>query len=248
MKLTVVGCAPAWTRQPGRASSCYLVEHAGAAVALDFGQGAFAQLAASRDPATLAGVLISHLHPDHFIDLVPLRHYLKYEASGGAAPELHAPAELRGRLDALFGEPDFLAGLAGEPLSPGRFALAGMAIETRHVTHIPDSYAFRLSPGGPDVPALVYSGDCAEPDDLLPLLRAGDTLLCEAFYGSDGVAGPLHLTAAQAAGVAACGGAARLVLTHIHDRHDSAAARRAARAVFAGQIEIAAPGLALDIS
>jgi ribonuclease BN (tRNA processing enzyme) len=247
VRLTIVGCAPAWTRRPGRASSCYLIEHDGAAVALDLGQGAFAELAGRRDPATLAAVLVSHLHPDHFIDLVPLRHFLKYEVEAETPPQVRGPAELRARLDALLGERGFLAALPGEVLSPGQFAIAGLAVEARRVTHIPDSFAFRLAPAA-GAPGLVYSGDCSEADDLLPLLRAGDTLLCEAFYGADAEAGPLHLTAGQAAGVAVRGDAARLVLTHIGDGRDETAAARAAAQVFDGQIEVATPGLRLDIS
>ena len=48
-------------------------------VLLDLGQGSFARLAGILDPATLDAVVISHLHPDHFIDLVALRHYLRWE-------------------------------------------------------------------------------------------------------------------------------------------------------------------------
>lgn len=245
MRLTVVGCAAAWSRRPGIASSCYLVEHAGRAIVLDIGQGAFAELNRYLDPADLDAVLISHLHPDHLVDLVPLRHYLKYGADA-SPPLLRGPAELRRRLAGLTGEEAFTADLPGEPLAPGRFELAGLAVEAGHVTHIPDSFAFRLAPAGATSgPGLVYSGDCAVADDLLPLIRAGDTLLCEAFYGA-GEPGPMHLNAAQAAAAAARAGAGRLVLTHIRET-DADAVRGAAGAVFGGELLVAAPGLALDI-
>ena len=247
MRVTVVGRAPAWTRQPGEASSCYLVEHDRKAVVLDMGQGSFAGLSHYRDPASVDALLVSHLHPDHMVDLVPLRHYLKYGAPGAPAPALHGPSELRARFAAFTGEPGFLDGLPGHPLRPGRFELAGISVETRHVTHIPDSYGFRLAPSkGADRPGLVYSGDCAEPDDLLPLTRAGDTLLCEAFYGADERGGPLHLTAQQAARVAAEAGAARLVLTHIGERHRSDV-RDVAAQIFSGELMIARPGLQIEL-
>ncbi|HWH23677.1 MAG TPA: MBL fold metallo-hydrolase [Candidatus Limnocylindria bacterium] len=245
MELTIVGCAPAWTRRPGRASSCYLLEDGGQVVALDIGQGAFAEMARYVDPSSLAGVLVSHLHGDHLVDLVPLRHYLMYEAETAGRTRLHGPAELRGRLNGLLDEPDFLAALPGDGLEPGRFELAGMAVEARHVTHIPDSYAFRLA--ADDGAGLIYSGDCAEPADLLPLLRAGDTLLSEAAFGSGPSEAGGHMTARQAAQAANEGGAARLVLTHILDRRDEQAARRAAAEVFGGEVLIAQPGLKLTI-
>lgn len=245
MRLTVVGCAAAWSRQPGMASSCYLVEHAGRAVALDLGQGTFSELSRYRDPATLDGVLVSHLHPDHLVDLVPLRHFTKYGDAAEPA-RLHGPTDLRRRLDGLTAESGFLDILPGDALAEGRFEVAGMVVEARHVTHIPDSYAFRLVPANePTSPGLVYSGDCAVAEDLLPLIHPGDTLLCEAFYGA-GEPGPLHINAAQAAEVAGRGGAARLVLTHVRER-EARDALLAAAAIFRGDLLAAEPGLRLDI-
>jgi ribonuclease BN (tRNA processing enzyme) len=56
----------------------------------------------------------------------------------------------------------------------------------------------------------------------------------------------MHLTAAQAAGVARDGGAAELILTHILDAHDPAAAVIAARAVFDGPVRLADVDLVVD--
>jgi ribonuclease BN (tRNA processing enzyme) len=247
VKLTIVGCAPAWTRRPGRASSCYLVEHDGRAIVLDMGQGAFAALAQYRDPATIDAILVSHLHPDHHIDLVPLRHYLKYEAIGSQPPVLRGPAELRPRFDALFAQAGFLADFPGQLLTAGAFDVAGFAVEARNVTHIPDSYAFRLTPAGSGAPGLVYSGDCSLADDLLPLVRPGDTLLSEASYGADTPpAETVHINAADAARVALDGRAGRLVLTHINDARDPGAAAATAGTVFAGEVLLAQPGLTLE--
>lgn len=248
MKLTVVGCAAAWTRRPGRASSCYLVEHEGVAIVLDLGQGSFAELSRYRQPETVSAIVISHLHADHLIDLIPLRHYLKYEAGGKPSSALHGPRELRLRIDRLCGEGNFLDALPGEALEPGTFDAAGLAIEARRVTHIPDSFAFRISVPGASGPALVYSGDCGRAADLLPLVRPGDVLLCEAAFGAADDAAGIHLTAAEAASVAAATDARQLVLTHLLDRADEELAHAAAANVFAGQLLVAQPGLELDIS
>jgi ribonuclease BN (tRNA processing enzyme) len=247
MRLTVVGASGAWSTRPGHASSCYLVEHADRAVVLDLGQGAFAELSRYRDPAALDAVMVSHLHPDHLVDLVPLRHFIKYGGAAGQVPALHGPAELRQRIAALTGDEGFLADLPGAPLSPGAFDVAGWRVAAGHVTHIPDSYAFRLALPARSGPGLVYSGDCAVADDLLPLIRPGDTLLSEAFYGASAAGGPLHMTAAQAASAAARGGAARLVLTHVSERETPADVIAAARAVFDGEVLLAVPGLVIDL-
>jgi ribonuclease BN (tRNA processing enzyme) len=247
LRLTIIGPAAAWTTRSLAASSCYLVEHGGRALVLDLGQGSFAAMSRHRDPADVCAVLVSHLHPDHCIDLVPLRHYLSYGIDPPGQVRLHGPAALRDRFDALLAETDFLARLPGEPLTERPFEVPPFAVTARRVRHADESYAFRVI-AEPHLPGLVYSGDCADPADLIPLIRPGDTLLCEAAFGvGPNVPGANHLDARMAALAARDGGAARLVLTHLLDGVDAREARQAARSIFRGPVLVARPGLALDI-
>ncbi len=273
LRLTVLGSAAAWTSRTGHASSCYMLEAGEEAIALDLGQGAFAALAANRDPASLRAVFVSHLHPDHGVDLVPLRHYLLYGCEPPATVELHAPSDIRRRYDVLAGESAFLAPLPGPPLTPGPRIVGRFEVTVMPVTHIEESYAFRVARhthvaadptsgrisaaaaepadgGGSAHPGagLVYSGDCGRWEDLVPLVHPGDTLLCEAFLGAgDPIPGLAHLTAFEAAHAARAGGAARLVLTHLRDGVDGETAVEAARSIFRGDVHLAAPGLRLTI-
>ena len=64
--------------RPGGASSSYLVRSDATAVLLDFGTGAFANLLLVLDPSRVDAIVVSHMHADHFFDLVPLRYALKY--------------------------------------------------------------------------------------------------------------------------------------------------------------------------
>ena len=103
---------------------------------LDMGQGAFAGLAGRLEPADLAGVVVSHLHPDHFVDLVALRHYLRFEFHPPRAVPVIAPAGLARRLDGVTGEPGFAAGsLVIEDREVGTFQLGPFFIESARVTH-----------------------------------------------------------------------------------------------------------------
>ncbi len=249
LRLTVVASAPAYTRRAGHASSCYLVELGADALVLDLGHGSFAALGARRAPESLAAVFISHLHPDHHIDLVPMRHYLRYACQPPAAVPLHAPPDLRRRYDQLLGEADFLGGMPGEELGEGTREVGRFAVTAQRVTHIENSFAFRVEPrGSPGTPGLVFSGDCGKPGDLLPLIRPGDTLLCEATWGvAEPVPEAAHMTATQAGWAAREGGASRLVLTHMLDTVDLEAALEAARGEFDGRICVAAPGLQLSV-
>lgn len=253
MKLTVVGCAPAYTRSLGRASSCYLVEHGATAIALDLGQGAFSSMSAYRSPETLNAVFITHLHADHNVDLIPLRHFVRYE-NGGRGPQLHGPADLRARFSEFQGrygeasaQPDFLSDLPGASLEAGALEVGGLTIEARRVTHIPDSFAFRIAVADGSGAGLVYSGDCGVAEDLLPLIRVGDTMLCEAAFGVERPIAEVHLTAQEAGAIARLGGAERLVLTHILDRNQTAETIEVASAAFGREVQIAEPGMTVDI-
>lgn len=246
MKLTVVGCAPAYTSHPGHPSSCYLVEHGGTAIVLDFGQGSFSGLWRYRSPAEVSAIAISHLHADHNVDLIPLRHWVRFE-NRGYGPALFGPTELRARFGAFQADPGFLSDLRGGPLDVGSFLVGDLRITAGRVTHIPDSFAFRVAPADGTGPGLVYSGDCGVADDLLPLIRPADTFLCEAAFGTERDVPGIHLTAAEAASVADRGSAARLILTHVLDRNDRPKMLEAARSVYGAGIEFAEPGMTVDI-
>lgn len=250
LRLTVIGCAPAWSRGPGRPASCYLVEGAGSAVVLDLGQGALGALCAVRDPLTLDAIVVSHLHPDHHVDLVALRHLLRWGTVPPARLALHAPAGVARRYDAFLEEPGFLAtSFAIDELAAGSRTIGGLVLEARPVLHGGGAHALRVSiAADPAAPALVYTGDCGRWTDVVPLIRPGDTLLSEDFWGAGEPDPPAnHLTSDEAAQAAVAGGARRLVLTHLGEEADPAAALAAATARFPGETLRARPGLVLPL-
>jgi ribonuclease BN (tRNA processing enzyme) len=246
MRLTVIGPGPAYTRRR-RTSSCYLLEDGAAAILVDLGHGSFSGLARRREPASLTAILISHLHPDHHIDLVPLRHYLRYAPHPAGHVALHAPADLRRRYDELNGERDFLDVLDERPaLAPGERRIGPFRVTVGRVTHTESSFGFRIA-AHDAAPGLVYSGDCGRPEDLTGLLRPGDVLLSEASFGGSAPLDQVeHLTAAGAAWAAREGGARRLIMTHILDE-TARGAGPAARRIFNGPVELARPGLQVAI-
>jgi ribonuclease BN (tRNA processing enzyme) len=249
LRLTVLGSAAAWSVRPGRPSSGYLVEHPEGALVLDLGQGSLGALFGRRDPITLAGIAISHEHGDHHVDLIPLRTYLRYGREEPRSVPLLIPDDLRRRYDVFTGEPGFLDVLPGPELVPGIRQIGPFDVQVERVTHSLMSHAFRVTDQArPDAPGLVYSGDCGKAEDLLPLIRPGDTLLCEAFWSTlEPIASAMHLSAEQAAEVARRSGASRLILTHILDDHDPSAALMAASAAFQGPVLLAEPDLIVEI-
>jgi ribonuclease BN (tRNA processing enzyme) len=267
VELIVIGAGPAYTDRRGAAAASYLVRAEGAALLLDLGQGAFPNLASTLEPSELTAVLVSHLHPDHFVDLVPLRHYLRFEFSPPRRMRVLGPAGLGDRIDALHAHPGFAAAaLDVVARSEGTQRIWPFELETRLVTHTDESYAVRVSvvrpgvaagsgasapagsgviagSGAPAGPGLVYSGDCGRADDLIPLIRPGDTLLAEASFGAGPVpAGAEHLDAAAAGRAATAGRAARLLLTHIQMGYDRGEALAAAQSTFSGPVQLVTEG------
>jgi ribonuclease BN (tRNA processing enzyme) len=248
MELTILGAGPAYTDLPGATGAAYLVRAGGEALLLDLGQGSFPALASRIEPSTLRAVVVSHLHPDHFIDLVPLRHYLRYEFSPPRRVRVIGPAGLGDRIDALHGEPGFTAAtLDVERLSRGTRTVEPFALEAALVTHTDESYAFRITTSGGG-PGLVYSGDCGRAADLLPLLRPGDTLLSEVSFGAGPVPpGAQHLDGHAVGDAAAKALAGRVLLTHIQMGFDPEAAIAAVSARFGGPVDLVAPGVVAEI-
>ena len=253
MHLLVLGAGPAYTDRPGATGASYLVRHGPTRVLLDIGQGSFTTLAATLEPSTVDLVAISHLHPDHFIDLVPLRHYLRWQFHPARRVAVVAPRGLAGRIDALHDEPGFsAAALDVADLDPGARDVGTIRLEARRVRHTADSYAFRVSiaddAGSPQPRGLVYSGDCGAAMDLAPLVRPGDDLLVEASFGEGPVPpGAEHLDAPAIAGLAAATHPGRILLTHIQMGHDPEATAAAVRSRFDGPVLVAEPGLEVTI-
>jgi ribonuclease BN (tRNA processing enzyme) len=240
--LDVLGAGPAYSDKPGSAGAAYLVRSGSTAIVLDLGQGSFPRLAAALEPSTVDAIVISHLHPDHFIDLVALRHYLRWQFQPVRRVRVIAPDGLERRLDALHDEPGFsAASLDIEAVTIGTSAIDGLRIEAARVTHTPDSHAYRVSAG--DGAGLVYSGDCGRAEDLDPLVRPGDTLLCEVSFGPGPVPyDAIHLDGPAVGALATRTRAGRILLTHVQMGFDPDATMESVVARFDGPVELVEPG------
>ncbi len=248
MRLTVVGAGPAYTDLEGSSGACYLVADGSTRVLLDLGHGSFSRLFSIVRPTELDAVVVSHLHPDHFIDLVPLRHYLRYEFDPPRRTQVLGPTGLEARLDALHAEPGFAAeALDIALLREGAFRIGTLEIRTQLVTHAAESYAMRVTAAGGA--GLVYSGDCGRAEDLAPLVKPGDVLLIEVSFGPGPVAtGAMHLDGPAVGRLAATSRASRVLLTHLLMGHDPASTiASVVRAGYDGPVEFAWPGTSVEI-
>ena len=265
LRLTVIGCSAASPR-PGGACSSYLVAHGAVKVLMDCGPGSLSFLRQEINPRNLNAVLISHLHADHTLDLVPLAYGLKYGPSVG---DEYTPAG--GRL-ALFVPPggkEFLKGLAEALEGSGRDSdfwapfdimeydpdgtlvvgsdAGGDRAEylnfrfapTKH--YIPCQAIKVFPPGDAPQPVLVYGADSAPVESLTEFAHGADLLILEATLDTPETPVPIgHMTPRQAAQLATdAGGVKHLLLTHYWGHVPPETMIAEARADFTGPVSVA---------
>jgi ribonuclease BN (tRNA processing enzyme) len=248
VRLTVFGAGPAYSDRADASGAAYLLSEGSTRVLLDLGHGSFQRVFREVRPEDLSAIVVSHLHPDHFIDLVPLRHYLRYYLVPPRRVRVLGPAQLAARLDALHDDPTFTSGaLDTEAIGEAVHRIGSLEVRAARVAHTDDSYAVRVALSGGATPGLVYSGDCGRADDLRPLIVDGDTLLSEVSFGPGPVPhGVLHLDGPSIGRLAASSGVARVLLTHLQMGFDPDETLASVRAEYDGPVDFVWPGAQVD--
>lgn len=249
MKLTIVGCAGTY---PGPNSPCssYLLEHDGFRLLIDAGNGSTGVLQRTIGILDLDAVVISHLHGDHFLDLITYTYARRYHPDGmpGRLP-VYGPSNIESHIGGVFGR---TAGdLLGEvydfrPVSrAGRVEVGPFTLDVAPVIHPVETYGMRIAAGGR---TLAYSADSGACDELVKLAREADVFLCEASY-LEGEDNPpdIHLTGKEAGEHAARADVGRLVLTHLVPWGDADRTLTEATAAYSGDIAVASSCAVFDI-
>ena len=220
MRLTVVGCSPAWPN-PGGVQSGYLLDGAGSAL-LDCGPGVLGRLRERDSWPAPDAIVITHFHLDHWGDLVPWvwgARYLNKSDEPPQRPELWVPprgSKLLEQFGSLLGYADMFAEtFALQEYAPDDpFAAAGFSFTASRVPHYDvEAYALRTTDGAR---TLAYSGDSAPSDALVAIARDADLFLCEATLAAGDLDGEPrgHLSLDEAFDAHTRAGAKRLLLTH----------------------------------
>jgi ribonuclease BN (tRNA processing enzyme) len=255
MRVTVVGCAGSFAGPDSPASS-YLVqaEQDGRtwSVVLDLGNGALGPLQRHLDLADLDAVFISHLHPDHCVDVCGLYVTRKYRPDGAVPGRLpvHAPRGAEQRFALMYHGLDG-NGMNGElevhDLADAQVTQVGpLTVTAYRVNHPIEAYGFRVEADGR---VLAYTGDTDACDALTPLLAGADLALVDsAFVDGRDTARGIHLSGSRAAQAAIdAGGVGRLVLTHIPAWNDAQVCRDQAAEVWSGPLELARADAVYDV-
>lgn len=256
-KLTVLGGSAAGIGT-GRGCSGYLVTTDEATFVLDLGPGTLTELRRHADYRTLDAVVLSHLHVDHVLDLVALRFTLAYnpQSPPGLIPLRLPPGgeAFLSRVAEAFAEPGKAGTFFHDLFDVAEYDPAdALTINDARLTFTPTvhyvpCWAIRIAypSGGRD---LIYTADTGPAADLSRFVAGCGVLVAEATIlqpSEEPFSSRGHLTAAEAAELAATAGADTLVLTHLWEELGVERYRAQAEKHFGGRIELAAPGLTLE--
>jgi ribonuclease BN (tRNA processing enzyme) len=257
VRITVLGKSPSW-QDAGGACSGYLVEEGDYSLLLDCGNGVFSKLRSVRDYLDVDAVLISHMHADHFLDVVPFSYALVYAprqqpvpvagwpgTSSPARPQLYAPVGSGGlfrKVVGSWGDENLIEGAFELHEYDGleQLHLGPLAVRFCEVPHYTRTFAVELStPGG----RLTYSADCRPNEQLVRFARGTDLLLIEATLPRPERTGNRgHLTPGEAGEHGRRAGARHLVITHFSDELDPQWAGAEAAEAYGGAVELAREG------
>jgi ribonuclease BN (tRNA processing enzyme) len=255
VRVTVLGKSPAWQDVDG-ACSGYLVEEDDVRVLLDCGNGVFAKLRRYADHLAVDAVVISHLHADHFLDLVPHAYALTYgprRQSAPVRPALHAPAgagaTFRRVVGAWGGEELIERAFALREYDPAeRLHIGPLAVRFQPVPHFTATNAVEVTSARDGGRRLTYGADSGPSEALCAFALDTDLLLIEATLPEPEADGPRgHLTPAEAGEHGRRARARRLVITHLSDELDAVEAEAEAERGFGGPVEVAREGAVYEL-
>lgn len=219
LRLTVLGHSTA-APHPASPTAGFLVEWDRTAILLDVGQGVIRNLQQVLDPHALSGIVIGHMHADHYLDVVGLRYLYPWGEPAERPLPVFVPPGGRARLDALavaiservgFFDAAFDAVEYDPDASLQIGDLRVRFVRGRH--YVP---AWGVVVEAPDGTRLGYTGDTGPSAAVATGHQDADLLLVEAALRDARFDDPErgHLTPAEAIELAVAARARRALLVH----------------------------------
>ncbi len=255
MKLTVLGC---WAPYPPAGGACpgYLVQSEGKNILLDCGNGVLSNLQKYLDFRALDSVVITHLHPDHYVDIFCLRHAIGIERrtrSDVNPVTLYLPdepadafAKIAGYTEAFTVVP--IGSLPGNEINGiviREVWIGQNKIKFVKTDHPLPTYAVLVEGKG----KLFYSADTKWASYLPEFARGADAVLCEASFTEKNkdLTGIGHLSCRQAGELAKSAGAGQLIATHFWPGYNHKTIKAEAELGFGKEVILAHEGLQVTI-
>jgi ribonuclease BN (tRNA processing enzyme) len=248
VRLVVLGASGTWPN-PDTATSGYLVQHDGFNLWVDAGTGTLANLQHHIEVAQLDAIVISHEHPDHFVDLYPCFYAWHYGELGRPGLPVFVPSDFTQKLaDVVSIDSQIVMRTAFSftEVAPGEsFEIGPFHVKTEPMAHLGlPALGFRIQGDGS---VLAYTGDSGPTHHVEELARNADLLLSEATWQDRDDLLPFHMSSRQAAVHAREAGVGELVLTHIWPTLDHDVSTEQAAEEFRGPIAAAVEGMTFEV-
>jgi ribonuclease BN (tRNA processing enzyme) len=248
VKLVVLGASGTWPN-PDTATSGYLVQQDGFNLWMDSGTGTLANLQQHIELGAIDAIVISHEHPDHFVDLYPAFYAWHYGELGVPGLPVFVPTgfvQTLADVVSIDSQIAMRASFSLTELAPGEsFEVGPFRVRTEPMAHLGlPALGFRIQS---DDTVLAYTGDTGPTHHIEALARESDLFLSEATWQDRDDLLPFHLSARQAAIAAREAGVARLVLTHIWPTLEHDVSKQQAAEEFSGPIDAAVEGMTFEV-
>jgi ribonuclease BN (tRNA processing enzyme) len=216
MKLIILGSG---TSVPSlkRSAPAYYLEGEGSEVLIDCGSGTVLQLERiGRSYKNIDAVFITHTHPDHVADLLPLIHglvatplYKRENEFYLVGPEGFTKYYVK-HLESVFGKAKTSFIRIAE--IEDKMDFPPFHIFTTRTVHVNNSIAFRFESGSRSI---VFTGDADYDQGIIDLSREADLLIADCAF-PETMKKQGHMTPRECGLVAQKSGVKKLILSHLH--------------------------------
>lgn len=228
-------------------ASIYL-KSKGLSALLDVGSGTFSRLPIyGIDPLHINNIFISHLHPDHVLDIV-----IYYMICENADKEKETPTNIIG----CKGIKDFIGNLSSvfpdisfsnpaiqiHEMENDEFVLGDIQVHTILSGHTPNSIAFRFDLNNMNI---VYTSDCCYSQQLVKFCAKADILVSECSF-PDSVPTLDHMNAQKVGLLAEHAQVQELFITHCYPQALKKDLKKQIGNFFSGPIQITQDGDHID--
>jgi len=240
IQVTILGSSGSYAT-PENPCTSLLMRSPEASVLLDCGPGSTGPLQNFIRPSELDAIVITHCHPDHWIELPILRNVFTYFDPVSTMP-VFGTEQTRLMDQAV----NARHGGFADPIrwtvinESSTFSIQDLSFSFSRTDHPVETLAVRVDAAGA---SFAFSSDTGPGWQVSSLGGGVDLVIHEASHllDSEGRGIP-HTSARQAGRAAREAGARRLVLTHLMPGADPAAHLAEASAAFGGPVELAEPG------
>lgn len=244
ISVTVLGSSGSYAA-PGNPCTGFVVRSPGAVVVYDCGPGTLGPLQETVDLDEISAIVLSHCHPDHWLELPVLRNVFTWFHPRSGVP-IYSTAQTREMDEAVH------VRVAGAPTpfdwtiikAESLLEIGDQRWSFDRTDHPVETLAARVDV---DERSVMFTSDTGPGWTFAEFGAGVDIAICDASHLADEEdRGIPHMSAREAAARAEVAGVGRLVLTHLIPGSDPEAHRDEAVAAYGGPVDVAQPGCVFE--